>query len=102
MLVVPPPAHACCWVHSPVQLAGAEHTLGVPPPPHVCPGGQTTLAPQQLTTPPQPSATNPQFCDAEHVFFTHGGAPQRLGVPPPPHVCPAGHAGHAGGAQSMR
>jgi hypothetical protein len=83
MLVVPPPGHVtCCW-HSPVQPGAVPQVLGTPEPPQLCPGPQTGTAGQQFTEPPQPSAMNPQFC-VPHVFFTQGGAPQRLGVPPPP------------------
>jgi hypothetical protein len=33
------------------------------------------------------------FC-AAHVSGVHIGAPHWLGTPPPPHVCPDGHAPH--------
>src|SRR4051794_22450522 len=42
--------------------------------------------------PPQPSALNPHVA-APHVSFTHGGAPQKLGTPPPPQVSPVGQVG---------
>jgi hypothetical protein len=57
------------------------------------PGAQTLPPPagQQSTTPPQPSAMNPQFF-APHVAFVQGGAPQSPGfIGSPPHVWPIGH-----------
>src|SRR4051794_15829876 len=93
MLVVPPPGQVCCCKQRPVQDGELPQTLGVPAPPQSSPGpqiGGAGAAGQQSTTPPQPSAMKPQFA-APHVFFTHGGAPHRLGVPPPPHVSPTTH-----------
>jgi hypothetical protein len=64
-------------------LIPPPHTLGDPPPPHVCGGAQVP----QSTTPPHPSAIGPQFAPAcWHVRGVHGGAPHWFAVPPPPHV----------------
>jgi hypothetical protein len=59
------------------------HTLGVPPPPQVFGAEQVP----QLSEPPQPSASVPQFlpCAVQVV----GVQPHTLGVPPPPQVCGA-------------
>src|SRR5687767_2323476 len=68
------------------------HTFGLPPPPHVWPGGQS-----HVMRPPQPSATGPHFPAAcAHVSLLQFGAPHSFGTPPPPHVWPGGH-----GPQSM-
>ena len=84
MLVVAAPAHACCCVQRPVQPAGVPQVFGTPAPPHDMPGPQIGApAGQHVTLPPQPSAMKPQFC-VPQVFFTQGGAPHTLGVPPPP------------------
>ncbi len=63
------------------------HTLGVPPPPHVC-GEEHD---PQMTMPPQPSGIIPQLSGAGHVVS--GVQPHTLGVPPPPHVWGAVHGG---------
>jgi hypothetical protein len=46
--------------------------------------------PPQSMTPPQPSATYPQFAVPQLVFFTHAGAPHMLATPPPPQLSPEG------------
>jgi len=71
----------------------APHTLGVPPPPHVC----GALHVPQLSVPPQPSGIDPQFLPcAAHVVGVHGrvqvlfvqtwplGQEPQLRVPPQP------------------
>jgi hypothetical protein len=79
-------------------------TLWVPPPPHVSGAVQVP----QLYVPPQPSLSTPQLRPAHAaacVIGTHElmsaspkppsassfEAPHVLGLPPPPHVVPAGH-----------
>jgi hypothetical protein len=48
-------------------------------------------APPQETTPPQPSATDPQFIPTgQLVIGVQGGAPQTFWVPVPPHTWPLG------------
>jgi hypothetical protein len=66
-----PPHPSACWPQREETLgslhvfgthgAAPPQTLGVPPPPHDWPAGQ--LAPHCMT-PPQPSATSPQFAPA--------------------------------------
>ena len=65
MLVVPLLGQVVCCVQRPVQLVADPQTFGVPPPPHV----PVAHAPPQLTTPPQPSATTPQFWPTGHVVL---------------------------------
>jgi hypothetical protein len=48
-------------------------------------------APPQETTPPQPSATDPQFIPAEQlVIGVHAGLPHIFAVPAPPQSWPLG------------
>jgi hypothetical protein len=77
-----------------MQLFEAPHTLGMPPPPQVWPA--TLQVPHEMVL-PQPSAKAPQFKPAGHCVRGtqppstrfEPALPQRLGVPPPPHVSPA-------------
>jgi hypothetical protein len=63
-------------------------TLGVPPPPHVWGGVQVP----QSRSPPQPSATGPQFAPTcWHVSFVQFGEAHWFEMPPPPHVAPFWH-----------
>jgi hypothetical protein len=68
-----------------VQL-GVAHWFGTPPPPQICPVGQTP----QSTRFPQPSAIGPQLAFASaHVRGWHVYVelwPQTLALPAPPHV----------------
>jgi len=74
-------------------VEGLPHTLGVPPPPHVCGAAHVP----QLSVPPQPSEIEPQFLPcAAHVVGVHGrvqvlfvqtwplGQAPQLSVPPQP------------------
>jgi hypothetical protein len=55
-----------------VHVDGTPHVLGVPAPPHVF----GWLHVPHESSPPQPSATGPQFAPAlAHVLGVHGGAP---------------------------
>src|SRR4051794_6005638 len=85
MLVVPPPAQTVCCVQRPVHVDVEPQTFGVPAPPQV----PVAQAPPQLTTPPQPSATTPQFWPAGHDVLGVHALPHALGTPPPPQVVPA-------------
>src|SRR5262249_50232762 len=72
-----------------VQLVPPPHTLGVPPPPHVCGGGHD---PQLVVSPPHPSGCGPHLPGyAAHVAGVHGvvDVPHTPGVPPPPHAAGA-------------
>ncbi len=73
---------------------------GMPPPPQVC--GATQVP--HIRSPPHPSLTGPQSAPASaQVRRTHPtpaskvalGAPQTLGVPPPPQVVPAAQVPHS-------
>ena len=77
-----------------VQVPGVRlQTLGMLAP-QVSPLGQ----PAQLTVPPQLLPTVPQYLPLAVVQLSgvqapeSGFAPQTLGIPPPPHVCPPAQA----------
>jgi hypothetical protein len=60
------------------------HVLARPAPPQI---SGSVQVPHDGTTPPQPSPMGPQLAPtSSHVSGVQGGAPQTLGVPPPPHV----------------
>src|SRR5262245_55921831 len=103
MLVVPPPGQASFW-HSRFLHGGGPastplpHTEGFPAPPQI--SGAVQLP--HWRSPPQPSATGPQFAPASaQVRGVQRGAsappsaaapvPHTLG-PPPPQVWPVGQA----------
>jgi hypothetical protein len=101
------PAHAVAWGIGTHELMSASpkppsessleapHVLGLPPPPHVVPLAHAAppSSPAHWTSPPQPSATAPQFMPAGHVVSAMQPAepPQTLGVPPPPSELPPPH-----------
>jgi hypothetical protein len=65
------------------------HTFGIPPPPQISGAVQ---GPPQLTVPPQPSETTPQFMPAgQLVVFVQDGTPHWFGVPAPPQIAPPVH-----------
>src|SRR4051794_37350903 len=85
MLVVPPPGQTVCCRQRPVQVVAVPHTFALPPPPQV----PVLHALPQLTMPPQPSATTPQFIPFGHDVIGVHALPHWLGMPPPPHDSPA-------------
>jgi len=80
-------------VHSGEGAGGGvprPQTFAMPPLPQVCGAVQAP----QVSVPPQPSGTVPQFlpCAAQVVGVHAGGGvprPQTLAIPPPPQVCGA-------------
>jgi hypothetical protein len=102
--VVSPPHPSATWpqffpswmhvigVHVPPSAPSTDpppQTLAWPPPPQIW--GEVQPAPHE-TTPPQPSATEPQFIPAGHCVTVgvHGGVPHWPATPAPPQTWPVG------------
>jgi hypothetical protein len=69
----------------------APQVFAFPPPPQDSSDGQVPPSTLQLTTPPHPSPTTPQFIPLGHAVSRTQPEfpPQTLAVPPPPHVAGA-------------
>ena len=69
----------------------APQMFAFPPPPHISSDGQVPPSTPQVTMPPHPSPTTPQFIpEGQAVRRAHPEfPPHTLAVPPPPHVAGA-------------